>query len=209
VRELFGYRPEELDSGAANMALRPLLGTRTVLLLDGAEHLRRRKLVLPPFHGERMRAYEELIREATRGEIATWPLGEPVPTLPRLQAITLRVILRAVFGLQEGPELDKARIVTGLDDHSRFCVIASVVARDWPRRLSGLQRGADAACTSRPVCRGTTTRRTCSAPIRDDNVGRSIRTMRSPSAKSTGATPQQETTSRPRRSRLRIVPNSS
>ena len=58
VRELYTYAPDEADSGVANMALRPLLGTRNVLLLDGQEHLRRRKLVLPPFHGERMRAYE-------------------------------------------------------------------------------------------------------------------------------------------------------
>src|SRR4029450_5015213 len=86
VRELYGYGPDELDSGVANMSLRPLLGTRNVLLLDGAGHLRRRKLVLPPFHGDRMRAYEDLIREATRREIATWPLGAPGRTLPRMHA---------------------------------------------------------------------------------------------------------------------------
>ena len=139
VRELYRHGPEELDSGAANMALRPLIGTRSVLLLDGAEHLRRRKLVLPPFHGERMRAYEELIREATRREIATWPLGEPVPTLPRMQAITLRVILRAVFGLQEGPELDRLgamlrRLVNWTTDPRRAFVFGFL----GPDRLMGL-----------------------------------------------------------------------
>jgi cytochrome P450 len=66
VRDVFAHGPEELDSGVANYALRPMLGTRSVLLLDGTEHLRRRKLVPPPFHGERMRAYEGLIRDATR-----------------------------------------------------------------------------------------------------------------------------------------------
>jgi cytochrome P450 family 135 len=96
VRELYAHGPDELDSGVANASLRPLLGTRNVLLLDGAEHLRRRKLVLPPFHGERMRAYEELIRETTRREAATWPPGTPIRTLPRMHAITLRVVLRAV-----------------------------------------------------------------------------------------------------------------
>ena len=139
VRELYRYGPEELDSGAANMALRPLIGTRSVLLLDGAEHLRRRKVVLPPFHGERMRAYEELIREATRREIANWPLGEPVPTLPRMQAITLRVILRAVFGLQEGPELDRLgamlrRLVNWTTDPRRALVFGFL----GPDRLMGL-----------------------------------------------------------------------
>ena len=62
VRELYGHGPDELDSGVANMSLRPLLGTENLLLLDGAEHLRRRRLVLPPFHGERMREYERCVR---------------------------------------------------------------------------------------------------------------------------------------------------
>ena len=107
VQEVFSHGPDELDSGAANFALRPLLGTRNLLLLDGPEHLRRRKLVLPPFHGERMRAYEGLIRESTRREIAAWPLDAKARTLPRMQAITFRVVLRAVFGVEEGPRLDR------------------------------------------------------------------------------------------------------
>jgi cytochrome P450 family 135 len=107
VREVFSHGSDELDSGVANFALRPLLGTRNLLLLDGPEHLRRRKLVLPPFHGERMRAYEELIRETTRREISAWPLGTKARTLPRMQAITFRVVLRAVFGVEEGPHLDR------------------------------------------------------------------------------------------------------
>jgi cytochrome P450 len=106
VREVFGHGPDDLDSGAANHSLRPLLGTRNLLLLDGAEHLRRRKLVLPPFHGERMRAYEALVRECVRGEVAKWPLGQPARTLPRMQDITFQVVLRAVFGVREGPRLD-------------------------------------------------------------------------------------------------------
>ena len=107
VREVYARGPDDVDSGSANLALRSLLGTRNLLLLDGPEHLRRRRLVLPPFHGERMRAYEDVVRTATRRAIATWPLGTPEPTLPRMQAITLRVILRAVFGVEEGPGLDR------------------------------------------------------------------------------------------------------
>ncbi len=101
VRQLYALGPEDVDSGVANWSLRPLLGTRGLLLLDGAEHLRRRKLVLPPFHGRRMQAYEGLIRAATRAEIATWPSGAPVRTLERMQAITLRVVLRAVLGVSD------------------------------------------------------------------------------------------------------------
>jgi cytochrome P450 family 135 len=139
VRELYGYGPDELDSGAANLALRPLLGTQNVLLLDGAEHLRRRKIVLPPFHGERMRAYEDLIREATRRDIATWPLGAPVPTLERMHAITLRVVLRAVFGVEEGPRLDRLgaslrRLLTWTTDPRRAFVFGFL----GPDRLMGL-----------------------------------------------------------------------
>jgi cytochrome P450 len=139
VRELFAYGPDELDSGAANMALRPLLGTRSVLLLDGAEHLRRRKIVLPPFHGQRMHAYEDHIREATRRQLATWPLGTPARTLPRMQAITLHVVLRAVFGVHEGPELDRLgaslrRLLTWTTDPRRALVFGFL----GPDRLMGL-----------------------------------------------------------------------
>ena len=139
VRELYALGPDQVDSGVANQALRPLLGTRNLLLLDGDEHLRRRKLVLPPFHGERMRAYDELIRDATRRELAAWRLGTPVPTLPRMQAITLRVVLRAVFGVEEGPRLDRLgailrRLVTWTTDPRRALVFAFL----GPDRLMGL-----------------------------------------------------------------------
>jgi cytochrome P450 len=144
VRELYGHGPDELDSGAANMSLRPLLGKQNLLLLDGAEHLRRRKLVLPPFHGERMRAYEELIRDATRREVATWPLGAPVPTLPRMHAVTLHVVLRAVFGVEEGPGLDRLaaslrRLMTWTTDPRRGLVLG-FLGPDRLISLSGFQR---------------------------------------------------------------------
>jgi cytochrome P450 family 135 len=144
VRELFAHGPDDLDSGIANFALRPLLGTRNVLLLDGAEHLRRRKLVLPPFHGERMRAYEGLIREVTRREIAAWPLGVPAPTLPRMQAITFRVVLRAVFGVEEGPGLERLaailrRFLTWTTDLRRGFVFA-FLGPDRLIRLSAYRR---------------------------------------------------------------------
>ena len=139
VRELYRHGPDGLDSGVANMSLRPLLGTRNVLLLDGGEHLRRRKLVLPPFHGERMLAYGDLIREATRREVADWPLGVPMPTLPRMHAITLHVVLRAVFGLTEGARLDRLasslrRLMTWTTDPRRGLVFGFL----GPDRLMGL-----------------------------------------------------------------------
>jgi cytochrome P450 family 135 len=102
VREVLSHGPHELDSGAANQSLSPMLGTRNLLLLDGEQHLHRRRIVLPAFHGERMRAYEELIRTAIRTEIASWPLGEPVAALPRMQALTFSVIMSCVFGVEGG-----------------------------------------------------------------------------------------------------------
>lgn len=105
VKELLSYGPEEVDSGAANQALSPMLGTRNLLLLDREEHLHRRRLVLPPFHGERMRAYEDLIRAAIRDEIAKWPPGVPVEALPRMQELTFGVIMRCVFGVDESERM--------------------------------------------------------------------------------------------------------
>ena len=91
------------------ITLQPVLGPRSVLLQEGAEHLRRRRLMLPPFHGDRMRRYGELMDEITRSEIARWPLDRPFPLMPRMQAITRDVILRAVFGTHPGPREDDLR----------------------------------------------------------------------------------------------------
>ena len=101
VKQVFRGPPDQLRAGEANAVLGPVLGDRSVLLLDGAEHMRQRKLLLPSFHGERMRAYEQTMREATDRSIETWPRGEPFALLPRMQDITLDVIMRAVFGSED------------------------------------------------------------------------------------------------------------
>jgi cytochrome P450 len=80
-----------------------------VLLLDGREHLRHRKLLLPPFHGERMQRYGDLIAEITNQEMEGWPVGRPFALRPAMQRITLDVILRAVFGLRHGRQLEELR----------------------------------------------------------------------------------------------------
>ncbi len=81
IRALYTERAHGLPPGRT-FALRPIMGDRSVLLLEGAEHLQRRKVMLPPFHGERMRAYEPIVREAAEREIATWPSGDAVPHPP-------------------------------------------------------------------------------------------------------------------------------
>jgi cytochrome P450 len=103
VKQVFQGSNEQLHAGEANALLGPILGERSVLLLDGAEHLRHRRLLLPPFHGKRMQIYEDVIRDATDAEIDAWPVGTPFPLLPSMQSLTLHVILQAVFGYAPGP----------------------------------------------------------------------------------------------------------
>jgi cytochrome P450 family 135 len=101
---------DALRAGAARPELfEPVFGPNSLLLLDGARHLRQRKLMLPPFHGERMQRYGELIESETERRIARWPRGAPFALQEEFQAITLEVILRAVFGFETGPALAQAR----------------------------------------------------------------------------------------------------
>ena len=92
-----------------DLLLKPVMGPRSVLLLEGDEHMRIRKLMLPPFHGERMRAYTEAIEAATERELANWRVGETFALHASMQAITLEVILSAVFGVSEGERRDDLR----------------------------------------------------------------------------------------------------
>ncbi len=100
VRALYTERRHGLPPGRS-LALLPVVGPRSVLLLEGKEHLARRKLMLPPFHGERMRAYESTVREVVQRDIETWPTNEPFAIHPHMQRVTLEVILRAVFGVTD------------------------------------------------------------------------------------------------------------
>jgi cytochrome P450 len=109
VRELFTAPPDVLHPGEGARLLEPIVGANSVILLDEAPHLEQRKLLLPAFHGDRMQRLTGLMEELTEQELESWPLGEPVALHPRLQRLTLEIILRAVFGLDEGPRLDRLR----------------------------------------------------------------------------------------------------
>jgi cytochrome P450 family 135 len=109
VKRVFTGDPNLLHAGEANRILLPVVGSHSLLLLDEAEHMEHRKLLLPPFHGERMKRYGELMAEIAAREIETWPLGTPYRLRPRMQAVTLEIILRAVFGLREGRRLELLR----------------------------------------------------------------------------------------------------
>ena len=104
IKQVFTSDPTKLLAGVGNEVLRPLLGPRSVLTLDEPEHMRQRKLLLPPFHGDRMKLYGEVIADAARREIERWPVGEPFAVQGSMQAITLEVIMRAVFGVRDDRE---------------------------------------------------------------------------------------------------------
>ncbi|MGC1166390.1 MAG: cytochrome P450 [Solirubrobacterales bacterium] len=118
VKALFTGDPAVFHAGEANATvLEPALGPNSVLTLDEAPHLRQRKLLLPPFHGERVERYGELIRETSRREMESWPVGEPFAMRPHTQRITLAVIMRAVFGVDDEDRL--ARFEGLIDDFAR------------------------------------------------------------------------------------------
>jgi len=109
IRAVFTAKADEMHAGEVNRIIRVLVGDNSVLLLDRAEHMRHRKLLLPSFHGERMRFYGDTMVDITRRVMATWPEGEPFSLHPHTQEITLQIILRSVFGLDEGDRLTELR----------------------------------------------------------------------------------------------------
>ena len=117
VKEVFTAPPEVLHPGEGAKVLEPVVGANSVILLDERPHLSQRKLMLPAFHGERMEALTGLLEDVTDREVAAWPLETAVALHPRLQALTMEVILRAVFGLDPGSRLDaiRERLATNLE----------------------------------------------------------------------------------------------
>jgi cytochrome P450 len=130
VKEVFRGPHAQLRAGEANELLGPVLGSRSVLLLDGDEHLRQRKLMLPPFHGQRLKTYEETMRRAADEAIDSWPVGQPFTVLPAMQSLTLDVIMSTIFGVYEEErraEL-KRRVRATIDPISqRFGVVLLVL----------------------------------------------------------------------------------
>lgn len=101
VRAVYAAPPDVARRGASPGPLRPVAGPRSILLADGEDHLRIRRLMLPPFHGERVAGYREVVREVTHAHVARWPRERPVDALGLMQDLTLEVILRAVFGTED------------------------------------------------------------------------------------------------------------
>jgi cytochrome P450 len=106
IKQVFTAPPEVLHPGEGARILEPVVGQNSVILLDEGAHLSQRKLMLPAFHGEKMQRLAGLMEEVTEREVGRWPRDGATPLHPRLQALTLEVILRAVFGLDPGPRLE-------------------------------------------------------------------------------------------------------
>jgi hypothetical protein len=109
IKQVFTAPPEVLHPGEGARILEPIVGPNSVILLDEKPHLEQRKLMLPAFHGERMQRLTGLMEELTERELDSWPVGQAEALHPRLQHITLEIILRAVFGLERGSRLDRLR----------------------------------------------------------------------------------------------------
>jgi cytochrome P450 len=109
VKQVFTGDPRVFHAGEGNQILRPILGDNSVLVLDEKPHIRQRKLLLPPFHGERMQGYRAKMAEIAAREIESWPLGTPHKLRPRMQALTLEIILETVFGMHGGERMDALR----------------------------------------------------------------------------------------------------
>jgi len=110
IKQVFTGDPRVFHAGEGNRILLPVLGQHSLLLLDEDAHMEQRKLLLPPLHGQRMQRYGHLMSDIAAAEIERWPSGEPYPLRPRMQAITLEIILRAVFGLEQGDRLESLRV---------------------------------------------------------------------------------------------------
>ena len=109
VKEVFGLPAECFTAAELAPVLEPFLGARSVLLLDGDRHRRERRLLTRGLHGEATSTYAEWVEEITEQDVASWPAGRAFAVWPHMQAITLTVMMRAVFGVPPGPELDEIR----------------------------------------------------------------------------------------------------
>jgi cytochrome P450 len=134
VRQIFTGDPRLLHAGEANIVLLPVLGSHSVLLLDDDAHMAQRKLMLPSFHGERMRSYEQTMADVAARAIEQWPAGVSAPAWPTMQAVTLEVIMRTVFGVRDTERLERLgdvlrSSIAWLTDRRRMGQLALLGAR--------------------------------------------------------------------------------
>jgi cytochrome P450 len=147
VKQVFTGDPRVYHAGEGNQILKPVLGPHSLLVLDEKPHMSQRRLLLPPFHGERMQAYGETMAEIAAGEIEGWPTGIPYRLRPRMQALTLEIILRTVFGVDEGEGMvelrDALRAFLDLTTNPRVLLPVLLVGPERVRRIPAFRRRID------------------------------------------------------------------
>lgn len=137
IQQIFTADPKLFDVGSGNDILLPLVGANSLILLDGDRHQRQQRLLMPPFHGDRMRTYGQLICDITEQVMNCWGVGEPFALRASMQEISLRVILSTVFGLHEGERFDQIRkLLTSLVDTvssplSSTLLFFPLLQKDW------------------------------------------------------------------------------
>jgi len=139
IRELFTGDQSDLRAGEANSFMEPVLGSHSVLVLDGAEHLRQRKLLLPPFQGSHVAAFREVIRDVAEREIASWRPGMRLVLRQRMRSLTFEVICRAVFGVTQPERVERLRekLVAVIDSSPIFMIAPAARAELGPLSPGG------------------------------------------------------------------------
>jgi cytochrome P450 len=131
VKQLFTGDQSDLLAGEANSFMEPVLGPHSVLVLDGPEHLRQRKLLLPPFQGSRVAAFREVIREVAEREVAGWSAGRRLILRERMRSLTFEVICRAVFGVTEPERVERLRVpLAAVIDSSPLYMLSPALRAD-------------------------------------------------------------------------------
>ncbi|UQX89659.1 cytochrome P450 [Jatrophihabitans telluris] len=179
IKEVFSGSSEVFHAGEGNAILGPIMGAQSVLLLDEADHLRMRQLLMPAFHGAALRGYRDLISEITRTQVASWPVGRPMSMHRHMQSLTLEVILKVVFGVTEADRLSRLRPVVG-----RVLELSPILMLGWfyPRLrsvppwrgFSEIQRELDALLYAEIADRRLVT----DLDARSDVLSRMLRTSR-------------------------------
>jgi cytochrome P450 len=138
IRGLLTGDQSDLHAGEANEPLSPILGSRSVLILDGPEHMRQRKLLLPPFQGSAVQSFRTVIRDVAEAEVGRWRDGERIVMRDRMRALTFEVIARAVFGVGERRRIERLRAaLVSLIDMQAIFAVPEALRRDFGRWSPG------------------------------------------------------------------------
>ncbi|HVX33327.1 MAG TPA: cytochrome P450 [Solirubrobacterales bacterium] len=133
IGKMFSGDQSDLRAGEANAPLTPVLGSRSVLTLDGPEHLRQRRLLLPPFGGAAIADFREVVRDVAEAEVAGWRAGERIVVRERMRALTFEVICRVVFGVTEPGRIERLRqALMAVIDRQALVLLPGALRRDFP-----------------------------------------------------------------------------